>query len=496
MGDRTSTDQSAIPGQAATNQSFSSDSSTSTFVMTNGGEDSATVALTASFFSPITPTDLFRQSLPFSYLSLSVVSLDEEPHDVEVYTDVNGLWASNNEDEILDWAERGEAGWLGSRFRLADQRLFQEESDRILHGDVWYASRITEGIEATFSTGFDAQDTRRWFAENGVLDGNVNMTSRATRRRAEDGTILDEPVFAFAHSFGSVTGQSPMALLAIGHVRDPIAQYMTADDTLKLLHPLWGSSFAAVGELVSFFLSDYETVKELSEEWNFKLYDDARRVHSDSYADILAIATRQIFMAMESVWEPPSTSTEHSRFRPIPMTMLKEMWVFYIGCDGECSANKKNPTRRSSNGNCQTVDVIAPTMPFLAYASPALFTSLLEPIYRYVATGQYRPVPPPHDLGAHYPNATGRNHYVDSDLPLEEAGNMLNLAAVSLQLGTEGKEQAERYYPLLKQWAGYLQENCLYPGNQSALLFHQVADFFHLPNSDRIELLSTNRIDR
>ena len=46
------------------------------------------VEMNITFLSPITPSDLKRQSLIFSYLDVSVTSTDGAAHDVQLYTDV------------------------------------------------------------------------------------------------------------------------------------------------------------------------------------------------------------------------------------------------------------------------------------------------------------------------------------------------------------------------------------------------------------------------
>ena len=47
-----------------------------------------TVEMNITFLSPITPTDLMRQSLPFSYVEVSIISTDGNAHDVQLYTDI------------------------------------------------------------------------------------------------------------------------------------------------------------------------------------------------------------------------------------------------------------------------------------------------------------------------------------------------------------------------------------------------------------------------
>ena len=46
------------------------------------------VEMNITFLSPLTPTDLMRQSLVFSYVDVSVTSTDGAAHDVQLYTDI------------------------------------------------------------------------------------------------------------------------------------------------------------------------------------------------------------------------------------------------------------------------------------------------------------------------------------------------------------------------------------------------------------------------
>lgn len=47
------------------------------------------VEMKITFMSPLTPNDLKRQSLVFSYLDVQVSSLDGNKHDVQVYSDIS-----------------------------------------------------------------------------------------------------------------------------------------------------------------------------------------------------------------------------------------------------------------------------------------------------------------------------------------------------------------------------------------------------------------------
>ena len=46
------------------------------------------VEMNITFLSTITPTDLMRQSLIFSYVDVSVTSTDGADHDVQLYADI------------------------------------------------------------------------------------------------------------------------------------------------------------------------------------------------------------------------------------------------------------------------------------------------------------------------------------------------------------------------------------------------------------------------
>ncbi|GAA5835711.1 hypothetical protein JCM5353_000163 [Sporobolomyces roseus] len=495
---------------SAINASFVHTTAESKFVVT---DDPPTVSIEANFVSPITPADIFRQSIPFSYLHFTVNSLDDQAHEVEVYSEINGLWLADKEEEEIEWERKGEKDWSGMRIRLKDQRPFKEEqieegwtADRILAGDVWYAAQASNKVETTFSAGDDAVSTRKAFATSGRLPDISNHTSPRTTRTRNDknsSVVLDEPVFAFAHSFGFVYPSTPHAsrsqLLTIGHIRDPIVQYMTAGEETVSLRPLWRSTFPTTEQLISFHLNDYANSLQLSNAYNKKLYADARRVDGEEYAHVVSISTRQIFAALEAVWDESEEGSNGKELlvayspitgKPIPtMVMLKEV---------------------SSNGNCGTVDVLAPFLPFMVYACPSLLPLILEPTIRYSATGLYTPVPPPHDIGDHYPSCLGHNDFLYPGLPIEEAGNMLGMILAGMrsadtrpyhsiltgakkwfdekrgknQVGwndivgsgkdhrREGarmaKEQAKKNYELLKTWADYLVAESLFPTLQSS----------------------------
>lgn len=57
------------------------------------------VEMKVKFLSPITPNDLRRQSLVFSYLDVDVESIDGKAHDIQVYADISAGKHENNRSE-------------------------------------------------------------------------------------------------------------------------------------------------------------------------------------------------------------------------------------------------------------------------------------------------------------------------------------------------------------------------------------------------------------
>lgn len=75
-----------LPGSKTVNQSAFEYTSTKS-IFTMNVENKLEINIT--FLSPVTPTDLKRQSLVFSYLNVEVSSLDGQEHDVQVYSDIS-----------------------------------------------------------------------------------------------------------------------------------------------------------------------------------------------------------------------------------------------------------------------------------------------------------------------------------------------------------------------------------------------------------------------
>ncbi len=341
--------------------------------------------ITLSFLSPITPTSTVRQSLPASYVTVYVAGNVA----VDIYIDVNGQWVSGDrgskivwelDQRPLDGMGKGFKTW---QFRREVEQLFTEFQDRA----EWGSLHFSAPADVRHEVGTSAL-LRQRFSRTGTLQNLVDSHFRP---------IMDqEPVFAFSKSFAmNYSAESvhhDSITFTIAHIQDPVVQFAAARG-LTYMRPLWESYFTTVDKLLTFHYLDFYSAKELAYNYSAQLAADAYKSGAEDYVDIVALSARQVLGATSFSGTPDD-----------PILFLKEI---------------------SSNGNFQTIDVIFPAFPFFLYTNPRWLGYLLEPLIEHMLSGQYPNKYAMHDLGAHFPNATGHPLGRDEYMPVEECGNIL-----------------------------------------------------------------------
>jgi hypothetical protein len=176
---------------------------------------------------------------------------------------------------------------------------------------------------------------------------------------------------------------------------------------------------------------NYKSIMERCRAMDKQIYDDALKVGNAHYAEILSGVYRHVLAA-------------HKLFQD------NEGHLLYF--------SKEN----NSNGCVNTVDLTYPSAPlFLAY-NPELQKAMMTSIFEYSRSGRWTKPFAAHDLGT-YPIANGQVY--GGDMPIEEAGNMLTLAA-QLCIQDGNIDYVKPYWDILTQWTDYLVENGQDPSNQ------------------------------
>lgn len=201
-----------------------------------------------------------------------------------------------------------------------------------------------------------------------------------------------------------------------------------------MLYVYWPMvEFATDKFQLDFFYHDYEKANRLSSAFDDRVDQDSIAAAGQDYLTITSLSARQAFGATQlcgSIDEP--------------YLFMKEI---------------------SSNGNMNTVDVIFPAHPIFLYTNPELLALLLKPLYEIQESGKYPNAYAMHDIGTHYPNATGHTDGNDEPMPLEECGNMV-IMALAYAIYSGNTTYLEAHYSKLTQWTDYLVKDAIYPANQ------------------------------
>ena len=117
----------------------------------------------------------------------------------------------------------------------------------------------------------------------------------------------------------------------------------------------------------------------------------------------------------------------------------------------------------SSDGNCQTVDVIYPHFPVQMYLNPHFVKYLLEPLLDNQERGFFPQKFCMHDLGGSYPRCVGHRDGGGEGMEVEESGNIVIMMAAYVK-ATKDNEFAKKHYNIAKQWTQYLVDHGLITG--------------------------------
>lgn len=445
------------------------------------------VEITASFLSSVLPTDLCRTSVPLSYLTTSVRSTDAASHDIQFYSDVNAAWVASENNVTIQWelyegsnminASGHVAGdpdpssiysWFVADcicwgisltydrfFYLQQAYEFAEEMDVPLWGNFTYSSSPMDAQNFSFDSG-SSGNVRYQYLMQHSLQGVVDSDYRPFATR--------EPVFAYSHDFGSVSSAS--VRYSIGSVQQPIVRYLSSEGVVPL-QPWWTQCYGDIHQMIDFHFNDFEQTQVLAARFENQLKADVDDYYGANMAMVFSNSTPSTSPPWANTTQGYNGTDKYGNhyifdsrngygfldpqnFTGIAVPDVHEAEAYYSivalsarqimgaytlaippssGASSNLSSNATDPLmfqkEISSNGNTNTVDVMFPAMPFFLYANPDLLRYNMEPLYQNQEGGFYPNEYSMHDLGSHYPNATGHVEGNDEYMPVEESGNMI-----------------------------------------------------------------------
>lgn len=118
------------------------------------------------------------------------------------------------------------------------------------------------------------------------------------------------------------------------------------------------------------------------------------------------------------------------------------------------------------DGNVNTIDFIFQSWPIFISLNPEYIRMMFEPILSYLDAGRFPRLFTIHDIGTHYPNATGHDDGVAEHMPIFSTSSLFILLYAYQKLSGD-TEYAAGYEKLLKGYADWLAEpRSLYPRRQ------------------------------
>jgi len=385
----------------------------------------AGIQLDLTFFTPALPDDLEVLSRPLTYIEWSVAAADGKDHEVSLYFDASSELVVNTADQPVEWSRLRLDGQTVLRMGSRDQPVLAKRGDD-LRIDWGYLYLMAGQPDGTSAVAAPHQEARAAFESTGKLPASDDFTSASEPRRGN-------AVLAFAFDIGKVDARPGSRYLMMAYDDLYSIEYFQRRE-----RPWWRRNGAGAIDLLRAARNEHDALLDRSKAFDAELMADLRKTGGEEYARLAALAYRQTLAAHK------------------------------LAADADGAA-MYFPKENFSNGCIATVDVIYPSSPFTLLFNPRLLEAQLRPVLEYAAMPRWRWPFAPHDLGT-YPQANGQvygggERTEVNQMPVEESGNMLIMLAALAR--TEGNAAfAEKFWPQLTKWAGYLKEKGLDPENQ------------------------------
>ena len=371
------------------------------------------VELDLVFTAPMLIDDYDLLSAPVNYISYQVRSTDGRAHEAQLLLTASPLIAVNKAAQPTVTTQEEHRGVTYLKTGTIEQPILAKTGDGIcIDWGYLYLPNINGDVAITHD-----ELLRKTFTTTGRLPEG--------ERRVAASKPEEMPTLAYRHDFGRVTQASSYALIGYDEIEDIEYFY-------KRYKGYWAHEGAVtIFDMIQRMNREYSGIMKRCRQLDKTIYDDAFAAGNKQYADILSACYRHVIAA-------------HKLFRDDEGNLL-----FF---------SKEN----NSNGCVNTVDLTYPEAPLFLCYNPELQKAMMTSIFEYSYSGRWTKPFAAHDLGQ-YPKANGQVY--GGDMPLEEAGNMITLAAMLCLIdGNTG--YVDKYWDIITTWANYLSDNGQDPTNQ------------------------------
>lgn len=388
------------------------DATSTHYVFEGGG-----IRLNVDFMTPAFADDLDTLSSPVSFIRVSWHG--EGTHRVRTYIDVSGEWCVNTSDQRINAARVKVAGREAARIGSQDQPILAKSGDdvRIDWGHL-YLVPPTDGDLALAAH----HANRGAFLKDGTVPASDDL--RLPRAANDDWLVVGA-------AFDVPADETKSVLVAYDDLQSlqwfgrPVPAY-------------WRRNGGRFEDKIAEALEREPEWIRKGAAFDADLRTKAEAIGGKAYADLVSLSYRQAMGAHKLVADIDGK----------PMMFPKENF---------------------SNGCIGTVDVIYPTAPIFLMLNPILLEANIRPLLVYASLPRWKFPFAPHDLGV-YPHANGQvygggERTEEDQMPVEECGNMLILAAALADKGGS-IDFLREYRPVLDKWADYLLSHGLDPDLQ------------------------------
>jgi len=370
------------------------------------------VELKVTFMTPCIPNELELLSRPVSYITYEILSVDGKEHDCRIYIDVSSVFAVDTEFDSVTFDRDDNSVFCGKG--ECDEMLAKSGDD--LRIDWGYLHLAGNG------------------GRTGVINNAKKYEILHSRQNVDCEELIGKTVFvndefpAIYFSKDYKVKDRTTDFVCIGY--DDIYSIEYFGKKIKGYYTKDGATF---NEVFKKAFDEYESVVKKVDNFDRKLLEEAKRI-GDGYADMVSIAYRQVMGAHILAWDGEK--------------------AVYIS--KECF----------SNGCAATVDITYPSMPVYLITNPDLVEYMLNPIFEYAYSDEWKYEFAPHDAGC-YPLVNGQAYGLEyeTQMPIEECGNML-LCVAAICKKRKNTDLVLKHFELLNSWTHYLLKFGYDPENQ------------------------------